>query len=405
MLREVAKASINLLRSRPYIPCNLNTLCRDLFGASFNPIDSDKHLTAAMRWLTAAQNANRDGGVSAGYSLRWGWLPSYPETTGYIIPTFLDFYHLTGKEDYLQRAIRMADWLVSIQLAEGAFSGHYGNVRYGPIVFNTGQAMQGLVRIYKETLQAKYLDSARRSADWLVGSQDDDGAWRKFTFKDTPHVYHTRVAWPIFELYKLTQEETYLQVAIRNMEYALSNQTSNGWFKNNAFVLQEDPFLHTIAYAIEGILESAALMNNQDWMEAALKPAVILLRRFEIEGRLSGVYNDKWRGMVKYRCLTGEAQMSVCWLRLFLLTSDGRFLNAALKMNEDLKRLQDNSSSNSGINGGVKGSHPIWGKYSAYKYPNWAAKFFTDALMLEMTSLSDAALRIKKNIRSRKRPK
>ena len=31
----------------------------------------------------------------------------------------------------------------------------------------------------------------------------------------------------------------------------------------------------------------------------------------------------------------------------------------------------------------MKGSHPINGGYMTYRYPNWAAKFFMDGLMLE----------------------
>ena len=34
--------------------------------------------------------------------------------------------------------------------------------------------------------------------------------------------------------------------------------------------------------------------------------------------------------------------------------------------------------------GGIAGSFPIWGKYIHYCYPNWAAKFFADSLMLEL---------------------
>lgn len=52
------------------------------------------HLGAAAERLCAAQDAFNDGGVARSYSLiyehffnRKGWIPSYPETTGYIIPT------------------------------------------------------------------------------------------------------------------------------------------------------------------------------------------------------------------------------------------------------------------------------------------------------------------------------
>jgi hypothetical protein len=36
------------------------------------------------------------------------------------------------------------------------------------------------------------------------------------------------------------------------------------------------------------------------------------------------------------------------------------------------------------IKGAVKGSFPIDGGYRRYEYPNWAAKFLADSLLLEM---------------------
>ena len=54
------------------------------------------HLRSALEWLVAAQDATPDDGISRGYSFAYstyfrgrGWQPSYPETTGYIIPTML----------------------------------------------------------------------------------------------------------------------------------------------------------------------------------------------------------------------------------------------------------------------------------------------------------------------------
>ena len=35
------------------------------------------------------------------------------------------------------------------------------------------------------------------------------------------------------------------------------------------------------------------------------------------------------------------------------------------------------------IRGGIAGAYPIWGGYERLGYPNWAAKFFADALMLQ----------------------
>ena len=34
--------------------------------------------------------------------------------------------------------------------------------------------------------------------------------------------------------------------------------------------------------------------------------------------------------------------------------------------------------------GSIPGSYPIWEKYLYFRYPNWAAKFFIDALLDQM---------------------
>ena len=44
-------------------------------------------------------------------------------------------------------------------------------------------------------------------------------------------------------------------------------------------------------------------------------------------------------------------------------------------------RTQNIATNNSNIRGAIAGSHPIFGSYERFKYPNWAAKFFIDALL------------------------
>ena len=59
-----------------------------------NRID-DIHLKKTVGWLIRAHDQGKDAGVSRGYATSplsdtgyKGWQPSYPETTGYLIPTF-----------------------------------------------------------------------------------------------------------------------------------------------------------------------------------------------------------------------------------------------------------------------------------------------------------------------------
>jgi hypothetical protein len=74
--------------------------------------------------------------------------------------------------------------------------------------------------------------------------------------------------------------------------------------------------------------------------------------------------------------------MSCVWLRLFEITGDLRYLNAALKMNEMSKSLIP-LRGGKGIAGGVSGSYPIWGSYQPLRFISWGCKFFADALLLE----------------------
>ena len=74
--------------------------------------------------------------------------------------------------------------------------------------------------------------------------------------------------------------------------------------------------------------------------------------------------------------------MSCVWLRLFEVTGDLRYLNAALKMNEMLKQLLP-VKGRRGVVGGVAGSYPIWGAYQPMRFISWGCKFLADALMLE----------------------
>src|SRR5208283_5131651 len=121
------------------------------FVPSQSPV-LQSHLNAIYAWLCAAQDATPDNGVSAWYTLIDGWMPSYPETTGYIIPTLFDYSRYCNDLTARSRAIAMATWEVDVQLSNGAIrGGHLGYQPPEPAVFNTGQVIFGWVAAYGET--------------------------------------------------------------------------------------------------------------------------------------------------------------------------------------------------------------------------------------------------------------
>jgi hypothetical protein len=165
------------------------------------------------------------------------------------------------------------------------------------------------------------------------------------------------------------------------MDWVLSHFRPSGWV--DGINLQGHPnYLHFIAYVLQGVLECGILRQRNDAIEAVAKSSWALLRKFEANKFLLGAFDADFKNGQRFTCLTGNAQISCVWLRLFEVTCDLRYLNAALKMNEMLKQLIPMHGGR-GIAGGVSGSHPIWGRYQPLRYISWGNKFFSDALLLE----------------------
>ena len=63
--------------------------------------DTRAHLDAAAQWLMRAFELDGSGGIPHSYDLRHRARGRpYPETTGYIIPTFFDYAGLFGHPEY-----------------------------------------------------------------------------------------------------------------------------------------------------------------------------------------------------------------------------------------------------------------------------------------------------------------
>ena len=365
----------------------------DLLRKKNDILDNNSHVSFAIDWLINAQDKTADGGVAAWYSLLRGWALSYVETTGYIITTFLDASRYLNNSKLIGRAIKMADFLVKMQLPHGGFRVHVPEKNREPssIVFDTGQDILGLTDIYKETANKKYLESAKKAADWLISIQEKDGSWVKNTFGNTKHTYKTRVAWSLLKIYELTKDKKYRVSGIKNLDWALKNQKPNGWYCLNSLPDQRHntPFTHTISYAAEGFLWSGLILKEKKYIDAAKKAADAILNYYREHDFVPGTFDEYWEPSDHFSCLTGDAQISIVWLKLFQITGNEKYLNSARRLNYYLKGTQNNVIKNREIKGGIKGSDPIYGDffnrtgYSRMAYLNWATKFFVDSLILE----------------------
>jgi len=345
-------------------------------------------IEAAVTWLCEAQDssASADGGVARHWSFHSGWAPSYPETTGYIVPTLLACSTALGRPDLRDRARRMADWLVDIQFPEGGFRGGViGDTPVVPVTFNTGQILLGLAAAHAE-FGAEYRRPMEYAARWLAETQDADGCWRRFPSPfaaDGEKSYDTHVAWGLLEAEREAPGAGYAEAALRNVRWAISHQRPNGWFHLCCLFGSMQPLTHTIGYALRGVLEAYRFSRDRLFLDAARRTAEGLLTTLGPEGRLPGMLDSEWRSVAPWACLTGSAQIALCWLMLFQETGDPRYHAAGLAANAWVRRtvMVDGPATR---RGGVKGSFPVDGRYARYQFVNWGSKFLIDSNLLEL---------------------
>ncbi|MEO8589852.1 MAG: prenyltransferase/squalene oxidase repeat-containing protein [Flavobacteriales bacterium] len=381
LLQYVRLFSQALLRSGP----------RQVTLVHLKGIDAGTHVTPSVTQgamgrvadhFSIAQDDGLEGGLGS-FHLLDGWSAAYPETTGYIIPTLYALSDRLQLPDLGERARRAADWLVSIQRPDGGWQGGRVGEDRPSVVFNSAQVVRGLMATHARTGRSVYLDAARKCCDWIVQVQEADGSWARRNFLGAARVYDAYVAAPLLHMHALTGADRYRDAAVRQLEWVLPHQQPNGWFADadNTLRHNDRPITHTIAYTIDGLIESHGFLGDERLLAAARSAADALLEAFVRDGRLAGRYDHQWQGS-EASITTGCAQMAIAWSRLYVITGEVRYADARDRMIAWLIGVQGSLMHGpQGSFGALPGSVPLWGRYEKFACPNWAAKYFADALL------------------------
>src|SRR5438105_387937 len=326
-------------------------------------------VTLAVAWLGRAQDFSltMDGGVARHFSLVSGWSDSYPEITGYVVPTMVWVATKRGEPALRERARRMLDWLVSIQLPGGGFQAGTISARpLVPTIFNTGQILLGLATGVREWgVGEQYLPSMRRAAQWLVDAQDADGCWRRF---ESPFAipgaktYYTHVAWGLLEAARVDPGTPYADAALANIRWTITQMQPNGWLNHCCLDNPAAPLTHTVGYALRGMVEAYRFTGNAALLTHCRRTADGVLTALRSDGFLPGRLDANWRGAVRWTCLTGSLQIAISWLLLYQVTGDERYRQAGCAVTKFVRRTV-RIDGNPDMRGGIKGSFPVSGDY------------------------------------------
>jgi len=298
---------------------------------------------------------------------------------------------VTGQPGAAARAAAIGDWLLGIQDAAGFVAGGLvgedGAAGHRPSVFNTGQVVFGLVALAQHTGDERYAEAARRACAWLVGEQDPSGAWVRSSLHGVPRAYYARVAWAVARAAVLLDEPAFADAARRSVAWVGEGAHDDGWIEHMSFNQGKPALTHTIAYTIEGLLETAlTLPGLESTFELARRACCAVRDAWEADPAarrgddVVALFTTGWAPTARFSCVTGSAQLALCCARLHAVADDPVLASWGDALLECAKRAQ-RLDGRPGVHGGVPGSAPLWGAYGSFRYLNWAAKFLADALL------------------------
>lgn len=348
----------------------------------------ERSLRATADWLELTIEKGQGG--SCAHLSPLGWSKPYPETTGYLIPTLHDLGDRLPGFDGDRLALGIGEWLLSIQLEMGMWRGLlHPNPEGDPSVFNSAQILHGLSAMHERTGEERWLDSARRCGQALAERVSDDGLWPGGDYRsDVMPSYYAFAAWPLLEVGLRSGEEAITAAARAVLDSIVARRRESGSFDHWGFRDDQAAPTHTIAYTLQGLIESSRLLGDWSVYGASTETALDRMATLATgrDGKLPGRLGFEFEPEARFICLTGNAQTAICLLEWCEQEDDPGRRQAAAALADAVCGVQRLGGPRS-LRGAVTGSWPPWGGYMFMRCPNWAAKFHCDALlMLERAS-------------------
>jgi rhamnogalacturonyl hydrolase YesR len=237
----------------------------------------------------------------------------------------LDLQRLQPSPDLLGAAEAIGNWLISkMQRNDGAFfsrydaetnEGHHlGNHFFDDFGCLHAKHAIGLLKLYWQDRDPRFLEAARRVCTWVLTLQDADGAFR-------------------------------------------------------ATERQPEVVSHAACYAIEGLLYAYADLREERFLQATVRGGEWLKRRQGRNGAIQIGYERRWwrpdrkirKWLAPEPVSDATAQALRIWLLLYYQTGQNAFLEASRKAASFLRSMQCTHSTDADQLGGFyfKPGHPI----------------------------------------------
>ncbi|MCB2119323.1 MAG: hypothetical protein KDE18_08475, partial [Rhodobacteraceae bacterium] len=187
-------------------------------------------------------------------------------------------------------------------------------------------------------------------------------------------------AWALVAYGRIAGDAEAVAAGLANADWALAQQRDNGYFAENGFKPGGNANTHGTAYVMRGLFQIHQLTGRRDVLAAVEKAADQVAAIVEREGWIAAELGPDWEFRSGHICLTGCAQLAIIFLRLAAVTGNERYVPLAERLIAQVAATQTVRGEKR-HSGAIAGSYPIQGAYAPFQYPNWATKFFADALL------------------------
>lgn len=196
------------------------------------------------------------------------WVKPYPEVTGYLVSYFSN----NSKEQIPSEVVSAADFLLLSQYKNGGFKSFVSDKFL--FTFDTAQIMKGMSDIYLKTGDEKYLESAKKCANFIdfmcygniifsifnIENETRIDEETGFYGGNTRYAIHCKNIEGLLSLFRITNDKKYS---------ALSQLIFNCCSKN------EYPCLtHPLAYMLEGFMAYGENDLTKKYLEESVIPRI-----------------------------------------------------------------------------------------------------------------------------------
>jgi uncharacterized protein YyaL (SSP411 family) len=215
----------------------------------------------------------------------------YPEITAYATSLSCLLYRDKKDSTFLERAKTCADYMNKISQA-GGIPCLRDNILYA---FDTGVYISSLFDLYSLTDKESYLDEAERSLDWLASLWNRrrfaavDRLPRSRDWYHVPSVHLAKLMMGFLKASEYLEDEKYMKEA-----FMLSDKYAKLQDKDGGFMINDTStaiMVHPHCYATEGFLYAYYISKHREFLEIAEKASDWLGKMQNSDGSFYTWYN------------------------------------------------------------------------------------------------------------------